>query len=79
MCVAGRRLNPRARVQRRHELDGDEEPAAVVELGGAAGWNLKDGGSSFCPDIAAEVMPIENWLELEAGMAVRSAVSLSKS
>jgi hypothetical protein len=44
----------------------DDEPAAIVELGGAASWNL-DGGSSFGPDIAVEVTPIENWLELEAG------------
>ncbi len=46
----------------------DKEPAAVVELGGAAGWNLKDGGSSFGPTVAVEVTPIENWLELEAGV-----------
>ena len=46
---------------------GDDEPAAVVELGGAASWNFKDGGLSFGPDLAAEVTPIENWLELEAG------------
>ncbi|MGA8582159.1 MAG: hypothetical protein WB579_25955 [Bryobacteraceae bacterium] len=45
-----------------------EEPAAVVELGGAATRNLKDGGSSFGPDVAVEVTPIENWLELEAGI-----------
>lgn len=44
-----------------------EDPAAVVELGGAAGWNLKDAGSSFGPNFAVEVTPIENWLELEAG------------
>jgi hypothetical protein len=47
----------------------DEEPAGVVELGGAASWNLKDAGSSFGPDFAVEVTPIENWLELEAGTA----------
>jgi hypothetical protein len=46
----------------------DKEPAAVVELGGAAGWNVKDGGSSFGPTVAVEVTPIENWLELEAGV-----------
>jgi hypothetical protein len=46
----------------------DKEPAAVVELGGAAGWNVK-GGSSFGPAVAVEVTPIENWLELEAGVA----------
>jgi hypothetical protein len=44
----------------------DDEPAAIVELGGAASWNLS-GGSSFGPDLAVEVTPIENWLELEAG------------
>lgn len=46
----------------------DNEPAAVVELGGAAGWNVKDGGSSFGPTVAVEITPIENWLELEAGV-----------
>jgi hypothetical protein len=45
----------------------DAEPVAIVELGGAADWNLK-GGSSFGPDLAAEITPIENWLELEAGI-----------
>ncbi len=45
----------------------DEEPAAVVELGGAAGWGLKDGSSSYGPSFAVEVTPIENWLELEMG------------
>jgi hypothetical protein len=48
---------------------GDKEPesAAIVEFGGAGAWNLKGGGSSFGPDLAVEVTPIENWLELEAG------------
>jgi hypothetical protein len=45
----------------------DPEPAAIVELGGAAGWNVK-GGSSSGPNLAVEVTPIENWLELEAGI-----------
>jgi hypothetical protein len=46
----------------------DKEPAAVVELGGAPGWNLKDGGWSLGPTVAVEVTPIENWLELETGV-----------
>ena len=46
----------------------DKEPVAVVELGGAAGWSLKGGGSSFGPTVAVEVTPIENWLELEGGV-----------
>jgi hypothetical protein len=45
-----------------------KESAAVVELGGAAGWSLKGGGSSFGPTVAVEVTPIENWLELEVGV-----------
>jgi hypothetical protein len=46
----------------------DKEPAAVVELGAAPGWNLEDGGSSLGPTFAVEVTPIENWLELEMGV-----------
>jgi hypothetical protein len=45
----------------------NEEPAAVVELGGAASWNLRNAGPSFGPDLAFEVTPIENWLEIEVG------------
>ena len=46
----------------------EKEPAAIVELGGAASWGVKGGGSSFGPSVAFEVTPIENWLELEAGV-----------
>jgi hypothetical protein len=49
-------------------VDSEPEPAAIVELGGAGSWNPKDGGSSFGANIAIEVTPIENWLELEAGL-----------
>jgi hypothetical protein len=46
----------------------EKDPVAIVELGGAAGRSLKDGGMSFGVDAAVEVTPIENWLELEAGV-----------
>lgn len=46
----------------------EKDPVAIVELGGAAGWSLKNGESSLGPDAAVEVTPIENWLELEAGV-----------
>jgi hypothetical protein len=49
-------------------VDKEPEPVAIVELGGAGSWNLKGGGSSFGADVAAEITPIENWLELEAGV-----------
>jgi hypothetical protein len=46
----------------------EKEPAAVVELGGAASGNITQAESSFGPAAAVEVTPIENWLELEAGV-----------
>jgi hypothetical protein len=46
----------------------EKEPAAIVELGGATDWSITEGGSSFGPTFAVEVTPIENWLELEAGV-----------
>jgi len=46
----------------------EKEPIAILELGGAAGFNLKGGNSSFGPNLAVEVTPIEDWLELEAGV-----------
>jgi hypothetical protein len=49
-------------------VDKEPDPAAIVELGGAGSWNLRGGGSSFGPDVAVEITPIENWLELEAGV-----------
>jgi len=49
-------------------VDKDAEPAAIVELGGSGSRSLKGGGSSYGADVAVEVTPIENWLELEAGV-----------
>jgi hypothetical protein len=46
----------------------DKEPPAVLEIGGAGDWNVKGGGSSFGPTVAVEITPIENWLEIEAGV-----------
>ena len=45
-----------------------QKDIAVVEVGAATSVSLKDGGSSFGPDLAVEVTPIENWLELEGGV-----------
>lgn len=46
----------------------EEEPAAVIELGAAASRSLTEGQSSFVPTVAVEVTPIEDWLEIEAGV-----------
>lgn len=48
--------------------DEGQEPAAIVELGAAADRDIKGGGSSLGPAIAVEATPIEDWLELEAGV-----------
>lgn len=46
----------------------EKESAAVVELGAAGNWSVKNSSPSFGPDVAVEVTPIKNWLELEAGV-----------
>lgn len=45
----------------------DKDPVAVVEIGGATDWNVAGGAAAFGGDLAVEVTPIENWLELEMG------------
>lgn len=46
----------------------ETEPAATLELGAANSWNVRGGASAFGPDFAVEFTPIENWLEIEAGV-----------
>ena len=45
----------------------DKDPAAILEFGGAASVNPKDGSTSYGPSFAFEITPIEDWLEIEAG------------
>jgi hypothetical protein len=46
-----------------------EKEAAVLEIGPAVSRSITDGTSAFGgPTVAVEVTPIENWLELEAGV-----------
>jgi len=47
----------------------DSDPAAIIELGAAAGQSLTGDGANGGLDVAVEVTPIENWLEIEAGVA----------
>jgi hypothetical protein len=46
----------------------EKESTTVLELGGAGSRSLTEGQSSFGPTVAVEVTPIENRLELEAGV-----------
>ena len=47
----------------------DKDPIAIVELGAATSWNVTGGAATFAPNLAAEVIPIDNWLEIEAGVS----------
>src|SRR5580700_205742 len=47
----------------------DDDPSVIVELGASASWNTTGGAASFAPNLAAETNPIDNWLELEAGVS----------
>jgi hypothetical protein len=56
-----------ASATRAQTADPDKEPAAILELGGAASRSVK-GESSFGPTAAVEFTPIKEWLEIEAGV-----------
>jgi hypothetical protein len=47
----------------------DKDPVAILEFGAATSWNFSGGVAAFAPNLAAEITPIENWLELEAGVS----------
>jgi hypothetical protein len=51
----------------RHE-EGDADRVVILELGTAGEWPLGGERPNFGGTIAAEIEPIENWLELEFGL-----------
>ena len=51
------------------QVSKDKDPAAILEIGAASSWNLTGGATTFAPNFAVETTPIENWLELEAGVS----------
>jgi hypothetical protein len=53
----------------RQRVDEEKEPAAILEIGAATSWDIRGGAATFAPNFAAEITPIENWLELEAGVS----------
>jgi hypothetical protein len=46
-----------------------DDTVAILEVGAATNWNFSGGAATFAPNLAAECTPIENWLELEAGVS----------
>lgn len=47
----------------------DKDPAAILEIGTTMNWNVAGGAASFAPSFAVETTPVENWLEIEAGVS----------
>jgi hypothetical protein len=46
----------------------EKEPCAIVAIGAAGEWGLREGGSSFGPAASVEVSAVKEWLEIEAGV-----------
>ena len=51
-----------------HAPQIDDDPRVILEVGAASSWTTSGGAATFAPSLAAETTPIENWLELEAGI-----------
>jgi hypothetical protein len=51
------------------EAREDKDSKVILELGAATNWNFSGGAATFAPNLAAEITPIENWLEIEAGIS----------
>jgi hypothetical protein len=47
----------------------NDDTVAILEVGASTNWNFSGGAATFAPNLAAECTPIENWLELEAGVS----------
>ncbi len=47
----------------------DDDPGIILEVGAATSWNTTGGAATFAPNLAAEITPIENRLELEVGVS----------
>ena len=52
-----------------HAQVNDDDPRVILELGASASWDTSGGAVTYAPNVAAEITPIENWLEIEAGVS----------
>lgn len=51
------------------ESPEEKDPLAILEIGAATSWTVSGGAATFAPNFAVETTPIENWLEIEAGVS----------
>lgn len=51
------------------KTSSDDGTVAILEVGASTTWNFNGGAATFAPNLAAECTPVENWLELEAGVS----------
>ena len=56
----------------------EQDHALILEIGGASESPIHDGTSNFGGTLAAEITPIERWLELESGITVLSTAKHSE-
>ena len=73
VCMAVTSLNgqtsPSSSSRHSPETSEEKDPAAILEISAATNWNLTGGAATFAPNFAVETTPIENWLEIEAGVS----------
>jgi hypothetical protein len=72
LSALGQRAQNEASIQpAKTESDGlvAIDPVVILEVGASTNWNFKGGAATFAPNLAAECTPIENWLEVEAGVS----------
>jgi hypothetical protein len=70
LCLpAHGRASSKASSAHLQETGEEKDPIAILKVGAAQSWNFSGGAATFAPNLAAEVTPIENWLELEAGVS----------
>ena len=66
---ASGQASARSQYENRQQAGEAKEPSAILEVGAATSWNINGGAATFAPNLAAEITPIEGWLELEAGVS----------
>jgi hypothetical protein len=76
LAVAGQVVPARVVVA---QVASEPDHVAVIELGGAGEWPVAAGRASAGGNVAAEVTPIEHWLEVEGGVSVLGSAGQSEA